>query len=73
MQDFSFKKRTLDSLEKLENAAREFKNKVKVSNLCDKWFKKIDADNYEKIAKSIELWIDILEHAELIEKQRNTK
>lgn len=73
MQDFSFKKRTLDSLEKLENAAREFKNKVKVSTICDKWFKKIDADNYEKIAKSIELWIDILEHAELIEKQRNTK
>jgi hypothetical protein len=73
MQDFSFKKRTLDSLEKLENAAREFKNKVKVSNIYDKWFKKIDADNYEKIAKSIELWIDILEHAELIEKQRNTK
>ena len=73
MQDFFFKKRTLDSLEKLENATREFKNKVKVSSIEDKWFKKIDANNYEKMAESIELWIDILEHAELMEKQRNTK
>ncbi|MEM3408275.1 MAG: hypothetical protein QXT40_02035 [Candidatus Micrarchaeia archaeon] len=62
---FSFKNRVINSLENLESAAKKLKNKVKTSTLDDGWFKKINSHEYESISRSIELWIDILEHAEI--------
>ncbi|MEM3702701.1 MAG: hypothetical protein QXZ69_02475 [Candidatus Micrarchaeia archaeon] len=43
---------------------KKLKDKVKISTLDDGWFKKINSYRYESISRSIELWIDIIEHAE---------
>ncbi|MCX8202247.1 MAG: hypothetical protein N3G74_00325 [Candidatus Micrarchaeota archaeon] len=69
---FSFKARAANSLDKLESAAKKLKDKVKISTLDDNWFKKINYDDYSSMAKSIEEWIRILEHAEQNKKRKNT-
>lgn len=60
-----FRNRAMDSLESLESAAKKLKDKVKTSALEDDWFKKINSNDYITMARSIELWINILEHAEM--------
>ncbi|MEM3369543.1 MAG: hypothetical protein QXE90_01670 [Candidatus Micrarchaeia archaeon] len=60
-----FKNRAIDSLESLDSAAKKLKDKIKTSELDDDWFKKINSNDYATMARSIELWINILEHAEI--------
>ncbi|MCS7109403.1 MAG: hypothetical protein NZ903_01245 [Candidatus Micrarchaeota archaeon] len=68
---FSFKESTIDSLDKLETAAKKLKDKIKISKLDDSWFKKINSNDYSAMARSIEEWIKILQQAELKKKLKN--
>jgi hypothetical protein len=68
-----FKKRVIESLNSLENSSRLLKDKVKTSTLDERFFKKINFYDYEKISNSISLWVKILEHAEMKKRFEETK
>lgn len=69
MRDFSYRKKLVDSLNRLENASNLFREKIKSSMLEDAWFKKVNSDEYERLTSSIKIWINILEKAD----KRNRK